>query len=692
MRAIAKLLGIVVVAVVVLVVGAMVLVSFFFDPNDYKNQIAAAVADATGRELTLDGDLELEIFPTLRIAVGSASLSNAPGFGNEPFAHIEAAALQLGLLPLLSRRVEIGEARLIGLDLNLARDARGNNNWQDLAGGGNAGTPAAGAAEAGGTGGEISLDVGAIEIADARIHWSDATTGEDWVLDNFSFDASNFGEDVAFPVSLGFDLAGNDVQVTVAATMDATLSLASNTYRLEDLDVDIDGSGAAWPGGSGEAEASFGAFVADLDAETLDLQDLRLDILGMSIRGNLAGTRLLSDLRLSGGIEIEPFDPQDVLEILDSQIETADSDVLREASASANFNYAGNRMGLSNMRLALDDSTLTGSIGLAGNALEFNLAVDAINIDRYLPPAEEQEVEDEGSLDEVDLPIDPLRNFVASGSLALRQAQFLGLSLTDASFDLTARNGRMTITPQASLYGGTYSGSIGLQVASGDAATLTLVQDFKNLDLLPFLRDYLDSDMLSGTGELHLDVSATGSNLGEMQRALDGDVSFRFANGAWEGIDVWYELRRARAVLNKEQAPARPAGEPRTPFQSIAASGVVEDAVLTNRDLTAALPFMSVSGGGTINLLTDAMDLRLKAKFVDGPAMQEAPEMAGLIGGELPITIGGTLDAPSIKPEFGAVVRQRVQQEVQEEVDEKREELEDRARDRVRDRLRGLFN
>src|SRR5690606_636433 len=131
MGGVLKVLLIVVAAIVLLVAGAVLFLTVVFDPNDYRDEIIAAVNDATGRELTLEGDLELEVFPSLRIAVGPAAISNAPGFGEAPFARIGAARLQLALLPLLSRRIEIGEARLEGLVLNLARNAQGRNNWQD---------------------------------------------------------------------------------------------------------------------------------------------------------------------------------------------------------------------------------------------------------------------------------------------------------------------------------------------------------------------------------------------------------------------------------------------------------------------------------------------------------------------------------------------------------------------------------
>lgn len=695
-----KLIGIVIGALVVLLIAVVVGVSLLVDPNDYKDQITAAVGNATGRDLTLEGDLELDVFPTLRISLGRATLSNAPGFGDQPFAEIGSASLDLELLPLLSRRIDIGEAQLEGLVLNLARDAQGRNNWQDLGGAAAAedGEPAA--PESGGGAPDVALDVAVLRIANSEVNWSDAATDSEWTLGDFNFVASDFGPNVPFPLDMSFQLSGEDLTVAVGAVTDATLSLAENRYRLDDLRVTLAGEGAGWPGGEGEAQLSFASFVADLAEETLDLSELTLDFLGITVDGSLQGRQLMSDLALSGQVDIHEFDPSQLLETFGVQVDTADPGVLRRASAEATFVYDSTQTGLRDMRLALDDSELAGSVGMQGQGLRFDLRVDDINVDRYLPPAAEEEAvadEDEGSLDEVDLPLDVLRTLDASGNLAFGQAQFAGLTLTDAAFALNARNGRVQLTPSAMLYGGEFSGDIGLEVLE-DAARATVVHEISSVDMLALGRDLLESEMVSGTGAVMLNLTTTGSNVGEMRRDLDGDVSFTVTDGALEGLDLWYELLRARYVFDGESAPERPGGPRRTPFSSVSASGVVEDALLTNRDLNVTLPYLRLDGEGTVNLLNDALDFDLEATFVDGPTLQAEPRMAGLAGDTLPLDVGGTIAAPEISPDYSALVRARAQEAVTERVEEERGEIEERVeqereevRDRLRDRLRGLL-
>ena len=690
-----KVLGLVIGAFVVLFVALLIGIALLIDPNDYKDQITDAVADATGRQLTLEGDLELKLFPRLGIALGAAELSNAQGFGDAPFARIANAELRLGLLPLLSRRIEIDRASLSGLRLNLARNAAGTTNWDDFTRT-SAANQSADAATAEAAGGAIDLSVGAVQIDDAEVIWRDAMAGQDWQLSNFNLSASGFNPGRAFPLAMGFELAGAEMTVAVQAEMRALLSLADNTYRLDQLDVDLNGEGPGWPGGSGEANLRFSSFVADLDAQSLLLDGLELEMLGLTVNGNLVGEDVMDSLSLAGGIEIEDFDPRFLMSVFDQEIETADPAVLRRASANAQFYYSAAAMGMRELSLRLDDSLLTGTAGRRGERLEFSLAVDAIDIDRYLPPPAddaEETAPDQGSVDEIDLPLDPLRNFSAAGTLALNQVQILGMTLTNANFALAADNGRMTLRPTGTLYGGTIDGEISIQV-QGDAARLAVRQNLNNVDMGGIGRDYLKTDALAGTGNVRIDVAAVGSKVGAIKQDLDGTASVVIADGALNGVDIWQEIMNLRATLTGPDAPEAE-GAPRTPFQRIAVAGVVEDAVMTTNEFAATLPFASLTGQGTVNLLSTELALTARATMVDGPTLQQDPVLAGYAGRAIPLRISGTLNAPRVLPDVAALLSQAVQQRVQEEVDTAVDEAVDEAREnvqeRVRDRLRGLL-
>ena len=128
-----KKLGYFFVAFVALFTVAAIAIFLFFDPNDYRDRIAEEVKRETGRDLVIEGDLELSFFPWFAVNIGKTSLSNAPGFGDESFLSFEQAQLSVKLLPLLlDREISVGTATLDGFELNLEVASNGRNNWQDL--------------------------------------------------------------------------------------------------------------------------------------------------------------------------------------------------------------------------------------------------------------------------------------------------------------------------------------------------------------------------------------------------------------------------------------------------------------------------------------------------------------------------------------------------------------------------------
>ncbi|HHZ88489.1 MAG TPA: AsmA family protein [Chromatiaceae bacterium] len=122
--------------IVAVVVGAMAAILLFVDPNDYKDEIIQEVNNATGRTLVINGSMGLSVFPWVALEVNDVSLSNAEGFGEQAFVAIDRAEVRVKLLPLLASQIEVGTVVLHGMKLDLARNAHGISNWDDLAGGG----------------------------------------------------------------------------------------------------------------------------------------------------------------------------------------------------------------------------------------------------------------------------------------------------------------------------------------------------------------------------------------------------------------------------------------------------------------------------------------------------------------------------------------------------------------------------
>ena len=117
------------VGLLVLLIATLYLILATYDYNRLKPEIVRAVTDATGRELTLGGDIKLDIGLAPALVVTEVKFANT-AWGSQPLM-LKADRLQarLRLLPLLRRDVELERIALVGLDLFLETDAVGRGNW-----------------------------------------------------------------------------------------------------------------------------------------------------------------------------------------------------------------------------------------------------------------------------------------------------------------------------------------------------------------------------------------------------------------------------------------------------------------------------------------------------------------------------------------------------------------------------------
>lgn len=69
---------------VLLLVVAGVAATLFVEPNQFKPQIVKAVKDQTGRDLDIQGDLALSVFPWLGVKIGPTRMSNPRALAISP--------------------------------------------------------------------------------------------------------------------------------------------------------------------------------------------------------------------------------------------------------------------------------------------------------------------------------------------------------------------------------------------------------------------------------------------------------------------------------------------------------------------------------------------------------------------------------------------------------------------------------
>jgi len=185
MKRLFKILLSLLLGAIALLLIAILIIVFIVDPNDYKSQIADLVEDATGRTLTIEGDISLTFYPWLGLDLGKVSLGNAPGFAEPEFAKINQAQVLIKLLPLLRKQVEVDTVLLEGAQITLTRKADGTTNWDDLAA---LGGKKPDQEEKSTTLEELKID--GLDLRHAKIVWDDQQTRSRYVISDVNLNTS----------------------------------------------------------------------------------------------------------------------------------------------------------------------------------------------------------------------------------------------------------------------------------------------------------------------------------------------------------------------------------------------------------------------------------------------------------------------------------------------------------------------
>jgi AsmA protein len=662
-----KILGLALGSLVALIACLLLAVKLFVNPNDYKARITQAVKHSTGRELTLAGDIKLAVFPWVALDLGAASLGNPPGFEQVPLATVKHVAVRVKLLPLLRKQLQIGRVEIDGLDLRLVKNAAGHGNWEDFGG-----KDTAAPSSATSTGPATLPDLAGLIIKDSRVSL------QDMLADHINLDVGHLASGVAVPVDLKLDLtSGAGAQpITVAGKLELTANAASKQYRFANLDL----AGTLTPAaGSAPVSWKFSApeLSADLAAQTLNAGAFTADFAGAHLTGSLEGSHIVDAPALAGSFKLDPLSARDLMARVGMTAPvTRDPKVLARIGASGEFSYGGNALSADKLNVQLDDSTLTGKAAITNldtKAISFDLAVDRIDVDRYLSPAPARpKAQVKADTKPTEVPTTGLKALLLRGILCIGSATVAGISLRQVLFNLDAKDGVAHLAPvKAQLYGGDYAGDITLD-SRGAAPALQLNQRMNGIDVGQLLNDLAKSRRLSGRGTVVSNLTARGADSDAILKSLNGHVDANLANGAVEGIDLWFEINRAMSLIQKQTLPSG-SSSGRTKFDTFKASADLNNGVATTRDLDIASQNLHVTGQGTSNLVTEAIDYQLRATLYKGPSGANAGTLA-----EIPVTITGTLSSPKVSPDLGGMAKARVQQELDKHKDQLKQQLQDK--------------
>lgn len=285
-------------AIILLGLVSLIGLVVFVNPNDLKPQISQAVTKFTGRQLQLGGDIQWSMFPWLGLQLNDVKLTNNPNFGNDPFAQIKKLDIQVRLVPLLHKQLEIGKLQIHGLTLYLIKNSKGQVNWEG---------PITSSQKSNSDNNlsdnlkPLGFIVTGLDIRDGHIIYADQQKNKHFEITKLQLKSANLAINKSSPFDIQFHLNSNapTINATVKLRSAITLSTDKKNIDFNNLNLNMLLKGSSYPGG--ELPVSLKSHVnLDLNKQAITADQVIAFINQLKLIGHITGQHILNNPSFAG--------------------------------------------------------------------------------------------------------------------------------------------------------------------------------------------------------------------------------------------------------------------------------------------------------------------------------------------------------------------------------------------------------
>nr|WP_307773078.1 AsmA family protein [Aeromonas caviae] len=652
------------------VVAIAALVSLI-DPNQFKPQLAEQVRKSTGRELVIQGDIGWRFWPSLGLSLEKVALRNPAGFAEPDLVRFEQGEASVGLLPLLSHRLEIGKVTLSGAHLFIQTRADGSSNLRDLLQasadpkGEATSEPAATTPPAASDKQPWQISLQGIALVDASALVRDDRSGTVSRLDRLDLDLGQLTPGEWVPVTLAAKGAQGDLAFDLKGQ--AQLKPAREAMKSELKDLNLSGS-------LNQPTQRLDAFSLKADRLALgEWSSLSLSLSGAqgaADKPTLAGT-------LEGTLKARLDENRQLLELSDAVLAAKLSgDALPrpqmqlKLAGFARAELDKQAVTLSNLVMGVDDALLSGSGAVRLGAVpkvDFDLKGEKLDLDGWLgQPAKaapvaatsgaaapagtptQTAVPANRALSTAEPDLTALKSVDLAGRLQLGSLRLKGLDLSAVDLQLALAGGQLTLKQfSAGVAGGQVTAS-GVLDARQQPARYQVHKRVQGVDVRPLLQTLAQTDLLEGKGDLEVEAQGSGLSEQALRSRMQGKVNLKLSDGALHGINLAEMIREARATLTGKGADQVKEVR-KTDFSALTASFQIANGIARSDDIQLFAPALRVKGQGQTALVPETLDFLFLTSVVESSKGQGGKTVDELKDITIPVRIGGHWQAPSYR-------------------------------------------
>jgi AsmA protein len=381
-----------------------------------------------------------------------------------------------------------------------------------------------------------------------------------------------------------------------------------------------------------------------------------------------------------------------------------DANALSKLAINFNLLTTENSVELQNLAMILDDTKIKGSTSIKDfvrPVIAFNLAIDTIDIDRYLAPVADKQSRPITSpavaiaVAASALPVETLRKLNVDGQLSLGKLKISDLIMQDIQLNLSAKKG--IVTTQQSVkqfYQGSYTSNLSMDMRNKNPA-LAVNEKITHVQLEPLLKDYKGAARISGIIDALTQLQGQGNNTDELKTSLNGQLSFLLKDSVVKGFNLQKMIDSSKALISGSALPVDSKND-QSVFSEISGMATINNSVIENNNLVAKTSKLRASGKGNANLATETLDYKISAKLLKAEATATEPERVH----DTPVNIivGGTFSKPTYTLDVAALLTDKNKAKIEKLVDKNKDKI-DKIADKldkklgpgVGDLIKGLF-
>ena len=616
MKRLLKILGVLVALIVVITLAA----PMFINQQTIKAQLMAQVKKATGRELQINGETSITIFPNIAVSAEDVTLGNPEGFTTPYLVSLKKLETGAQLMPLLRGELLIDGITLEGATIYLEELKSGAKNW---------------------------------EFTSQKLK------------DSAQEAAATPSPTVDKNPQARHDFALGDI--TVSDGLVNFIKPGENAVIVSDIDVTLQGADARAPlklEGSAEYRNERVGLALDI-AKPADFMDDKpspvvafITLPGASV--DFKGEARLGDsILVNGKLDASAASLPMLLSWASASDDTGK--LPKQIVLSGMVNYAGNTLSLNDATLRADATKATGTLAIThGGAvpkITGDLNLGAIDLDALTGKPGASAAGNGG-----DGASGPAR---ASTGWSTAPIDLTGLKTVDADLALafdSLTSGKFTVgatQAQAALQGGRlaltikqaqlYSGTLAGVVRAGPGS---IAADLKALgiNIEALMMALSGKSRLQGKTDLSMNVTARGNSQAAWVSSLGGNGALKVVDGALKGINIGSFLRNAK------QGNFFSSDSESTDFSDLTATYTIARGVLSNSDLAMKSPALRVAGSGSANLPNKTLNYRLVPTIAETSRGQGGKD--DVAGFAIPLLISGPWSNPSVTPDLKGLLQE----------------------------------